>query len=216
MDKRRVEEALEKAVEAIEAIRSIEGSREALAKRVSAAREAVEEADQLTEDLKVLHPIFLAVADDARQKIKDEIESVITYGLQSVFESQEYRFEIDLVERRNQVEADFVIVSRSQGRVRKGEIHQTFGGSVVDVISTLLRLVYLDLTKRPGALVMDEPGRMMDGPRMANFGRLLHELCKRTGRQIVCITHSEVLAGYGDRTFQTSKVGGTSEVSLIS
>ena len=129
-----------------------------------------------------------------------------------MFETEDLSFHVEFVDRRNQVEADFVIESAIAGKIRRGDIVGSFGGSVSDVISTILRLVFLELLQLPGPLVLDEPGRMIRSDKMPNFGRLLKELSQRTGRQIICITHSDVLAQFGDKTFEVDQLGGVSLV----
>jgi len=209
------QELLNKAKEQLSALERIKGSRDAFEGRITAAREAVEEVDELTEDLEALHPIFLAVAEEERDKIRHDLESLVTYALQSVFGTRDLVFHVELDEKRNQTVADFVLESKIHGRVRRGEITQTFGGSVSDVISAVLRLVFLELRQHPGPLAQDEPGRMMDPERMANFGKLLRELSDRTGRQLIVITHSEVLSRFGDRTFYVDQVDGESFVEVV-
>ena len=194
------------------AVEGVVGERNALTKLIGTVRDSVEEAEGQSEDLNVLHPIFLAVSNQERKKIQEDIESLVTYALQSVFETEDLSFHVEFVDRRNQVEADFVIESAIAGKIRRGDIVGSFGGSVSDVISTILRLVFLELLQLPGPLVLDEPGRMIRNDKMPNFGRLLKELSQRTGRQIICITHSDVLAQFGDKTFEVDQLGGVSLV----
>jgi DNA repair exonuclease SbcCD ATPase subunit len=137
----------------------------------------------------------------ARKKIKDEIEILVTHGLQSVFEDPNIEFKVEFVSRRNQIEADFYLEWTDQEKKIKGQITETYGGGVVDIVSLILRLVVLELLGIPGPLFLDEPGKMISSQYISNFGKFLVEVTKTFKRQIILITHNELLSEYAMKTF---------------
>ncbi|MCK4358991.1 MAG: hypothetical protein KAW92_09655 [Candidatus Cloacimonetes bacterium] len=138
----------------------------------------------------------------ARRKIKDEIELLVTHGLRSVFEDSSIEFKVDFVSRRNQIEADFYLEWVEAEKRIKGNILDTYGGGIVDIISIILRLVVLELANVPGPLFLDEPGKMISEQFISNFGKFLIELSKTFKRQIILITHNSVLAEYANKMFE--------------
>ena len=157
-----------------------------------------EEEIEIYKDVNLL---FEKASVIARKKIKDEIELLVTHGLQSVFEDPDIEFKVEFLSRRNQIEADFYLEWVEVGRRIKGNITDTYGGGIVDIISIILRLVVLELAGIPGPLFLDEPGKMISEQYIPNFGKFLIELSKTFGRQIILITHNEVLSEYAHKTF---------------
>jgi len=137
----------------------------------------------------------------ARKKIKDEVELLVTHGLRSVFEDPDIEFKVEFISRRNQIEADFYLEWVDAGRRIKGNITDTYGGGIVDIISIILRLVVLELANVPGPLFLDEPAKMLSAQYVSNFGKFLIELSKTFKRQIILITHNELLSAYANKTF---------------
>jgi len=140
----------------------------------------------------------------ARKKIKDEVELLVTHGLRSVFEDPDIEFKVEFISRRNQIEADFYLEWVEAGRRIKGNITDTYGGGIVDIISIILRLVVLELANIPGPLFLDEPGKMISEQFIPNFGKFLVELSKTFKRQIILITHNVTLAEYANKMFEVS------------
>jgi len=173
----------------------------------------LKESEEKVEVYKQVNLLFEKASVIARRKIKDEIELLVTRGLQSIFEDPTVSFKVEFVSRRNQIEADFYLEWEDIGKRIKGNITDTFGGGVVDVISTILRLVVLELTKISGPLFLDEPGKMISQQYIHNFGRFLVELSKIFNRQIILITHNETLSEYAEKTFRVQlNENGESEI----
>jgi len=144
----------------------------------------------------------------ARKLIKTEIESLVTSAIQMVFEDPTMYFNIAFVPRRNQIEADFTISHRVtkdnivEESVLDDDIRETSGGGVVDVVSTALRIILMELFKIEGPIILDEPGRMISEQYIDNFGKFLVAICKQFNRQIILITHNNRLAEYADNKIE--------------
>lgn len=163
-----------------------------------------EENEKRIDIYKGINLLFEKASVIARRKIKDEIELLVTHGLRSVFEDLSIEFKVDFVSRRNQIEADFYLEWTEAGKRIKGNITDTYGGGIVDIISIILRLVVLELANIPGPLFLDEPGKMISEQFVPNFGKFLIELSKTFKRQIILITHNSVLAEYANKMFKVS------------
>jgi len=135
----------------------------------------------------------------ARKVIKDEVESLVSNALQSVFEDPTITFNIEFTSRRNQIEADFSLSFIKDEKRVKGNIKDTYGGGVVDVVSMSLRLILMELLKIDGPILLDEPGRMISREYVENFGKFLYSICKKFDRQIILITHNTELAEYANK-----------------
>ena len=150
---------------------------------------------------KSVNLLFEKASVIARKKIKDEIELLVTHGLQTIFEDPNITFRVEFVSRRNQIEADFYLEWVEQEKKIRGNIVDSFGGGFIDIISMILRLVVLELLGISGPLFLDEPGKMLSNTYIPNFGKFLVEMSKTFHRQIILITHNELLSEYAEKTF---------------
>lgn len=146
----------------------------------------------------------------ARENVKEEMESLVSGALLTVFEDNTVKFNINFVNRRGQIEAEFMLSISLDDKKVEGDILNTYGGGVVDVVATSLRLVLLELLQIPGPLILDEPGRMISEQYVENFGKFLSLISKRFDRQIILITHNSRLANYADKTIEVDINNGVS------
>jgi len=148
----------------------------------------------------------------AREMIKEEIDALTTNALRTVFEDPTVSFETTFLSKRNQIEAEFSLTFANKKKKITGDILDSFGGGVVDVITIALRLILLELLKIPGPIVLDEPGRMIAAQYIENFGNFLHSIGKQFERQIILITHNDKLADYADNRIEVAIQNGVSRI----
>ena len=137
----------------------------------------------------------------ARELIVQRFKDIVTFALQSVF-GEDYRFDVDMRILRNTVWADF--------RVLSAEFNEPVnpldsrGGGVVDICSLALRVVLLELfTPRvEGPLLLDEPTKQLSAEYAGRAAELLTAISERTGRQIILVTHDQVLSTGAERRFE--------------
>lgn len=146
-------------------------------KKIASARNMETECDQALKLLEV-------IGSTSRTKIKTQIESLVSGALVTTFERDDYGFKADFVNRRNQIECDLLatVGDRVEDPLESG------GGGRVDTISTALRFVLISLTKHPGPIVLDEPGKWVSPEFRANFLAFIKEYSKKAERQIIMTT----------------------------
>lgn len=186
------------------ALERIKGRFEEKKKSLENITNFLKESEEKVEVYKQVNLLFEKASVIARKKIKDEIETLVTHGLRSVFEDPTITFVVDFVSRRNQIEADFYLEWEDSGKKIMGNILNTYGGGIVDIVSVILRLIVLELSKISGPLFLDEPGKMISSQYIPNFGKFLVELSRTFGRQIILITHDNILSEYASKTFEVS------------
>ncbi len=156
--------------------------------------------------------VFQLAAETAREQAKQGVERVVSWALQSVF-GPEISFEVGLAERRDQPEADFVVVSTYGGTTPvKTEPTEARGGGIVDVISLALRSVLLERTRMGGPLVLDEPGKHVSEEFARPLGELIRAMSDDAGRQIIIVTHNSELAETGESAYRVEIRNGESRV----
>jgi len=62
-------------------------------------------------------------------------------------------------------------------------------------------------------MLFDEPGKMISREYLPNVAEFLKQYAAKTGRQIIMVTHHEVLADVADVGYVVKQENGVSEVT---
>ncbi|MCK9542963.1 MAG: hypothetical protein M0R03_13130 [Novosphingobium sp.] len=137
--------------------------------------------------------VLTLVQDSTKTLIINMFESLVTHALQFIHQSDEYKFELDFGRRGNLPELSFNILT--PGMQEPHDIMTTRGGGTCDTTSLALREVLLEVSKTNGFLFLDEPFKHLDNDETVMKGmEFIKEIQKKTGRQIMIITHKTIIA----------------------
>lgn len=161
---------------------------------------------EITQDLELLEKVtilFQKTSEYARQQAKRQIETLVTKCLQYVFESN-IELIIELDELRNKANAEFYVVTESDGMIIKTKPELSRGGGVVDVVSLALRIAFLQIHKPQieGPLILDEPAKHVSEEYIFNVGEFLKQTSEMFGRQIIMVTHNNYLASIANKAYR--------------
>ena len=154
-------------------------------------------AKGIVKDAETVQGIIQSMCLSIQKDMHEKVANVVTKCLQAVFD-RPYEFRIEFEKKRGNTEARFVFH-------RDGNDYDPLtecGGGVLDVAVVGLRLAKLLMShpKPRNVLFMDEPFRHLDKNAPERVTRLITELSKEFGIQIVQITHNPLLeAGKGIR-----------------
>jgi hypothetical protein len=148
-------------------------------------RRALEEKQQ---DCRQASAIVQRAADEARLGLKGRFEAVGSAALQAVF-GPDYNLVITTEQKRNTTWATIGITSKDNREPQDPLFAR--GGSTVDIVAMANRLVYLEESGMIGSLLLDEPGRCVATDKREDMGRMLEELHRMTGRQVLMVTHHD-------------------------
>lgn len=160
--------------------------------------------------------LFTKVSDFAREQIKSRIEATVTAALTAVF-GEGYTFKINMRTVGGQASAEWQVVSQYGDVEVAASPEDARGGGIVDMCSLALRLAMLELI-RPrveGPVVLDEPSKMVSREYLPNLAFFLKQYAAKANRQILMVTHSEVLAEAADKAYMVTQRDGCSEVKEI-
>lgn len=135
--------------------------------------------------------ILQGIAEAVQESAHEQIASVVTRCLETVFGEDSYQFKIDFKQARGKTEARLLFV-------RDGcemEPIDASGGGVIDVASFALRLSCLILA-RPAhrrVIVMDEPYKWLSRDYQPYMREMLEVLSKEFNMQFILVTHSNLL-----------------------
>jgi len=198
---------------------------------ISQRREKEEELAAARQDIELWRDvqILLSKASEfARQQLKTRIEQTVTAALAAIFNDSTMKFEIEMGNIGGKPAADWRVVSCYEMPAKAGDEdvkisaytvvaspEDAKGGGVTDVVSLALRLALLELSRpKPGGpVLLDEPAKMVSQEYLSNLAAFLKQYAAKTGRQIIMVTHHDVLADVADTGYKVTQRNGVSEVS---
>lgn len=131
-----------------------------------------------------------------------KIESLLTYGLSTVFENQKLSVKIEVSEKRGYVNMDLLLCDNTYGRNVEAPIIGNFGGGPVAIISFLLRVLSLINLKLERVLILDEPFSI--GPSenyLPRASQLVKAISEKLGIDILIITRQVEVAEAADAVY---------------
>ena len=190
------------------------GQAETLQKQRAEALARLRETGAETELLEKVRLLLQETSSLAREKARRQIEHTVTHALQSIF-GPGISFRVELVERRNQPEAEFYVVSQYGEVEVKTRPQDARGGGVVDVVSLALRVSLLETIRPPlpGPLLLDEPGKHLSDEYAPHLALLIKEMSGTFNRQVLMVTHNRHFTEAADRVYLVEIKAGQSSLS---
>jgi chromosome segregation ATPase len=156
--------------------------------------------------------LLQSVSEKTRELSITKIEGIVTSALQEILDNPSIQFVILFENKRNAVSVEFKIRDNLIGTdmdVINGE-----AGGLKNVISTILRLVIIDLhsPKIEGPIILDEVGANISIEYQPRFGKFLKDYSRMMGRQIILVSHSTSVMIEADKEIRLSQTNGVSKV----
>jgi DNA repair ATPase RecN len=156
--------------------------------------------------------LLQSVSEKTRDASITKIEGIVTSALQEILDNPAIEFKVIFENKRNAVSVEFRIRDNLVGT--DIDIVQGEAGGLKNVISTILRLVIIDLHSPAitGPIVLDEVGANISVEYQPRFGKFLKDYSRMIGRQIILVSHSTSVMIEADKEIRLSQVGGVSKV----
>jgi len=171
-----------------------------------------EERSRIEKSAAIISMVGLAT----QQELEFRVGDLVSMALETIPFDENYRFQVEFVQRRGRTEADLFLVGKAGNRVR---ILEASGGGVANVVAFALRVSLWSLSKgiRP-VLVLDEPFPFLRTKEAhAKAGELLKTISNKLGLQIIMITgeaESQDIIENADRVFYLRKKNGRTIVEM--
>lgn len=127
------------------------------------------------------------------------IESLITSGLQAVFDDLALSFKFEVKTERGQQSLTPVIASHG---VVAGPILDSHGGGPAQVVALLLRLLTVHRLGLAPVVLLDESLNMISDAYISNCAVFLKGLCARLGLTLLLVTHKPAFAAEATRAYE--------------
>lgn len=195
-----------------------QGVVDSLKSQIESKQEEIESKKASVLELEKDREVLKRASTLAREVAKTAIEKACTRGLQSVHGSG-YSLSIKINDKNRRSSAEFKILSPSENGIEENNVLEDRGGGVLDVVSLLARMAYLEMQSDPpnqGPLFLDEPGKAVSLDNTAALAEVMKEIAREYNRQLIVITHNEDLASLADTAFRVQLVRGKSQVTPLS
>ena len=132
--------------------------------------------------------VLTELEEESKKATIEFIEQYVSYGLNVVFSENEYQFKVNV---KNNLSLDFSIIKNG---IEMG-IERSHGGGVVDVVSFILRLIFI--IRHPANLkkfmVLDEQFNAIHGETyLENLGLLINELVDKWGLDVLLVSQNNI------------------------
>jgi len=134
--------------------------------------------------------------------VKDEINrmaALVTYGLKTVFDDQDLSF-VPVISKKNE---RMNIDLKTKNRGLEGD-YDSFGGSVAVIESFLLRVLCMLKKNLARLMLFDETFAPVGSDYIPNTSKLLSELSKKLGIDILLVTHQKGFLDGADHAYRVS------------
>ncbi len=132
--------------------------------------------------------------------VKDEVDrmaGLITYGLTTIFDDQNITFKPEITKKNEKI----YIELKTNSNGNEGG-YKSFGGSVAVIESFLLRVLCLLKKTYVRLMILDETFSAVGEEYIANTGKLISELSKKIGLDVLLVTHQKEFQHNADHVYK--------------
>lgn len=162
-------------------------------------------------------------AHDTRKKSCESIDEMITRGIKMIY-GDDYSFNLKYKDTsgENNSKSSFNIIpsitSNQEGQLITTTIKDSRGGGLIEVMSVLLRLAFLNLSGYNGLIILDETWAAVSADnKMTALINFFEGYIKTSQIQIILITHrAEMFGKIADNILLVKKEDGLANIRSIS
>lgn len=197
--------------------------RDELIKQIESKNEEMLEI-QSTKDKTNRAGLFLkSKAHDTRKKSCESIDEMITKAIKMIY-GEDYSFNLKYKDTSGEInsKSSFNIIpsitSNQEGQMITTTIKDSRGGGLIEVMSVLLRLAFLNLSGYNGLVILDETWAAVSADnKMSALIDFFEGYIKSSKAQIILITHrAEMFGKIADNILHVKKEDGLANVRSIS
>lgn len=168
-------------------------------------KELITTTDLLKKEIDVLIKVSAVFKHLLDTMVKDEINrmaALITYGLKTIFDDQELTFVPEITKKNNKISID--LNTHNKGIEAD---YKSFGGSVATIESFLLRILCIIKKNLARLVLLDETFAAVGEEYITNTSKLISELSKKLGIDILLVTHQKEFQHGADNVYRVKTDG---------
>lgn len=182
-------------------------------------RKAEESLQSIVDKSRVLisaREFLEATAKQKEENFKKRLETMVQYGLDSVFGPGKYNFivKIGTFQGKRSIEIGFTDnPSDPNDEDAFTEIVDSHGGSVVVVVSYFLQVALLLFSKSRPIIIADEKFLMLDEANSSLLPEIISHVSKKLGVQTILVTHEIPLAESCEVCYRLEKTNDGAKIA---
>lgn len=135
-----------------------------------------------------------------------KLESLLTYGLNTIFADREYTISIDVKERGDIKTAEIWIVETLEnGMQRKCKLKDSIGGGVQVIVSLIMRVYFILVLGLRRIVFMDETFTEVADEYLPGLFEFIRNTIDELDFNFLLITHDNRFSEYVDRHYRVTK-----------
>lgn len=170
----------------------------------------IAKAAQAAKDFEVVQALTQQTAQATQEEMQFHLQSLVQHCLDAIFPGV-YTFRV-VFETRYQRTAASLVLEKDGSTL--DNLMDEVGGTVVDIVSTALRVAVWSLAPTDNLMVLDEPFRVVSAGYKATCAELIRGISEKMGIQFLIVSHDPVLIAAADRVFEVSQKNGRSVVHV--
>lgn len=187
----------------------VEALRDASLKALSSAKVQVATLEAEDEVLSRVADLFRTLIDQEVVDNARTVESLLTEGLQAIFDDLDLSVRTEIEVQRGKVAVDLITVQKEpDGTITEGGSTDAYGGSVSTVQSVLLRIVVLNRRGLRPLLLLDESLGAVAEHYVPRVGQFLSVLAERMGLDVLAVSHNPALVEAASTAYRIQKKDG--------
>lgn len=135
-----------------------------------------------------------------------KIETWVNLGLKRIFNDQIIEFKIEKAIKRN-VNTYQLILLKDNIAGNKN----SYGGGILCVVSLILKLLFLEITKSPKFLVLDESLSFLSEKYIENCSAFINILIKEFNLNVILVTHQEKFKEYASHVYEAKNMNNQTQ-----
>jgi chromosome segregation ATPase len=174
----------------------IDGVYQSKKNQIETREKEVEGYEKESTILEKTEKILKHLMDTLAKKDLSKMDSLVTYGINTIFPDKDLKFVSKLVERGSKLRINLNTIYRGM------EVDSGSRGSVTVIESFLLRVLCIMKLKKAPFLFMDEPFGAVDKDYQYRVSPLVAELAKKLKMDILLVTHNPIFMEDADKSYR--------------
>lgn len=193
----------------VQSLTRVEALRDASVRALSESEMQVGSLEAESEVLDRVADLFRVLIDREVVDNAKAVESLLTEGLQAIFDDLDLSVRSEIDVQRGKVAVDLITVQKqADGTVTEGSSTDAYGGSVATVQSVLLRIVVLNRRGLRPLLLLDESLAAVAEHYVPRVGQFLALLSERMGLDVLAVSHNPTLVEAASTAYRINKKDG--------
>ena len=147
-----------------------------------------------------LKEFLTSISANYRDQLCSVFTSLVSEALTSIFD-RDIRFKINLYSYRNEPAVDITVIENGL----EVDPQKSCGGGLNDIISFVIKIIFIYLKKTSKILILDEPLKFLSRDYIEQSSNFIRDISKRMEIQIIIVSHKPDLEFSCDKLITIEK-----------